>query len=167
MQSLEIISVNLWQILISLCNLLLLFLILKKCLYKPVVNALAKREETLREQYERAENAVQGAQELKLQWEEKMSGAQSEADRILLHAAESAENRRNVILLQTQDEAERIIRNAENEAELEKKKAEDDIRRQIVEVSALLTEKILGREINTDDHHELIGQFISQIGEDV
>ena len=43
MQSLDIISINIWQILISLCNLVLLFLILKKFLYKPVHNVLAQR----------------------------------------------------------------------------------------------------------------------------
>jgi len=44
MQTLEVISVNLWQILISLLNLLILFLLFKKFLFKPVNNMLAKRQ---------------------------------------------------------------------------------------------------------------------------
>ena len=42
MQSLEVISVNIWHILISLCNLLILFLIVKRFLFKPVKKALEK-----------------------------------------------------------------------------------------------------------------------------
>ena len=40
MQSLDVISINLWQMLISLCNLVILYAILKKFLYKPVRKAL-------------------------------------------------------------------------------------------------------------------------------
>lgn len=43
MQSLEVFSLNLWQMLISLCNLIILFLILKKFLYKPVRRALEEQ----------------------------------------------------------------------------------------------------------------------------
>ena len=47
MQTLEIISINIGQILISLCNLVLLFLALKKFLFQPVKKALAQRQEAL------------------------------------------------------------------------------------------------------------------------
>ena len=56
-QPLEVISVNLWQILISLCNLLLLFLIIKRFLYKPVKKVLAQRQAALQEQYDAAASA--------------------------------------------------------------------------------------------------------------
>ena len=51
MQSLEVISVNVWQILISFLNLTILFLIVKKFLFKPVNNMLAKRQSELDEKY--------------------------------------------------------------------------------------------------------------------
>ena len=44
-QSLDIISINLWQILISLANLLIMFLIVKKFLFKPVMNIMNARQE--------------------------------------------------------------------------------------------------------------------------
>ena len=61
MQSLDIISVNLWQILISLANLVILFLILKKFLYGPVTKMLAKRREEIDTQYTEAETANKSA----------------------------------------------------------------------------------------------------------
>ena len=57
-QSLDVISVNLWQILISLANLFLLFLILKRFLFKPVKNVLDKRQSELDESYAAAKEAV-------------------------------------------------------------------------------------------------------------
>ena len=47
MQTLEVISVNVWQIIISLCNLLILFLIIKKFLFQPVQKMLDKRKASL------------------------------------------------------------------------------------------------------------------------
>ena len=49
MQSLDVISINIWHILISLCNLILLFLVVKKFLFKPVKNLLASRQAELAE----------------------------------------------------------------------------------------------------------------------
>ena len=43
MQTLDIISVNIWQIIISLSNLVILFLLVKKFLFKPVKSMIAKR----------------------------------------------------------------------------------------------------------------------------
>ena len=48
MQSLDVISVNLWQILISLCNLVIIFLVVKHFLYQPVRKMLKKRQEKIR-----------------------------------------------------------------------------------------------------------------------
>ena len=45
MQSLEIISVNIWSILVSLANLLIMFLILKRFLFKPVQKMMAARKQ--------------------------------------------------------------------------------------------------------------------------
>ena len=70
MQSLDVISVNIWQILISLANLLILFLMFKKFLFKPVNNMLEKRQSEIDAQYEAAEEAKRSAQEDKLLWDE-------------------------------------------------------------------------------------------------
>ena len=80
MQTLDIISVNLWSILVSLCNLLLLFLILKKFLYKPVKKLIADREEQLNAQLKAAAEAEASAKANQAAWEEKRETAAAEAD---------------------------------------------------------------------------------------
>ena len=57
------------------------------------------------------------------------------------------------------------MRSAENEAELQRIKAADDIKNDIVDLSAVLTEKLLSREINTEDHKAFIDSFIEDIGD--
>ncbi|MBO7310123.1 MAG: F0F1 ATP synthase subunit B [Clostridia bacterium] len=166
MQTLDIISVNIWQILISLVNLILLFLILKKFLFKPVSKMLEKRQSEIDEQYAVAEQKENDAQEAKQKWEEKLSEAKGEADSIMQTATENAKNRGNKIIAEAQEKADGIVRTAQTEAELERRKAMDGIKREIVEVSEALTEKMLEREINTEDHRTLIDSFIEKIGDD-
>lgn len=165
-ESLAVISVNIWQILISLANLLILFLIIKKLLFKPVKRVLAKRQETLDESYRAAEEANAEAQKKRDELDEKLSDAQNRADEILKDATDNAKYRGEKIVEEAQERADTIIRVAQNEAELERKKASDSIKREIVDVSSALTEKMLEREINTEDHRALIDSFIEDIGDD-
>lgn len=69
MQNLDVLTINLWNILISLCNLLIMFLILKHFLYKPVKKMMDQRKAALQEQYDSAEQAVKEADRNRAAWE--------------------------------------------------------------------------------------------------
>lgn len=165
LQNLDVISVNFWQILISLVNLLILFFILKKFLFKPVTAIFEKRKQELELQYTEAEKAAKEAEANRLKWEETLSGAKSEADAILESATTTARLRSDKILAEATERADGIISEAKTEAELTHKKAREGIRREIVAVSGALTEKLLEREINGDDHREMIDRFLDEMGE--
>lgn len=166
MQTLDVISVNIWQILISLANLVLLFFLFKKFLYQPVKKILKQRQDELDSHYMSAEQAEAEAEKNRRQWEETVSGAGTKADEIMQVATDNAKRRSEEIINEARTQAEGILRRAEQDAALEREKAIDSIRREIVEVSGILSEKLLEREINTEDHRNLIDSFIEGIGED-
>lgn len=165
MDSLEVFSINLWQILISLCNLVILFLIVKHFLFKPVKKMLQARQDDVDKVYAAAELARADAEQDRDAWAEQMKGAQSKADGIIADASEKAARRSEAIVAQAQGKAESILTQAHTEAELEKKKAQAEIRQEIADVSAVLTEKMLGKKIDEDGHRELIRSFIDEMGE--
>lgn len=165
MQSLDVISVNFWQIVISLANLVILFLILKKLLFKPIKKVLDERQDILDSKYLEADKAAAQAEESKQIWEEKLLSAETEADAIMKTASDNAKHRGERIVAEARDTAEGIVRQAQTEAELERRKADEGIKREIVDISAALTEKILGREINARDHRAMIDSFIDEIGD--
>lgn len=165
MQSLEVISVNLWDILISLLNLLILFLLFKRFLFKPVNNMLAKRQSEIDARYDAADLAKKAAQEDKLLWDEKISTVKEETEMLIKKAQESAKRQGDTIVTKAKEQADAIIRQAENEAQLEMNKAQDTIKQEIVEVSTALANKLLEREINVSDHRALIDSFIEEIGD--
>ncbi len=165
MQNLEIISVNIWQILISLADLVILFLLLKKFLYKPVHKMLDERQKAIDDRYRDADDAKRIAEEDRDEWEQKMQTAEDTANKILQSATANASRRSDAIIAEAKDKADGIMRSAENEAELERLKAADNIKTDIVDISAALTEKLLSREINADDHQAFIDSFIEDIGD--
>lgn len=163
--NLEVISVNFWNIVISLLNLTIMFLILKKLLFKPVQNIIAKRQSSVDLQYENAANAEKIANENRAKWEETLKGAGNEADSIIKTAQENATRRGDEIVAEAREKAQGIIRQAQSEAEMEKRKAAEEIKKEIADVSTLLSERMLEREINADDHRKLIDSFINEIGD--
>lgn len=164
-QPLGIISINIWQILISLCNLLILFLLLKKFLYKPVKKVLAERQAAVDNQYTAADEARRLAESDRDAYAEKIAGAQAQADAIVRESTESARKRSDQIIADAREKATQMVRQAEQDVVLEHRKAEAGMRQEIVDVSALLTEKLLQREIRTDDHQALIESFLGEFDE--
>ncbi len=164
-QNLDVISVNLWQILISLVNLLLLFLLMKKFLFKPVNAILEKRKAELDAHYTAAEESEKKASDSRKAWEETLSHAKEEADGILLSATDAAKFRAEKILEEARERADGIVAEAEHEAVLTHKKAEETLKKEIVDISSLLTEKLLAREINRGDHTAMIDAFLDELGE--
>ncbi len=165
MQTLDVISVNLWQMLISLINLVLLFLIVRKFLYKPVKKMLRTRQQTIDGEYTAAQQAKTLALEEKEAYSQKLKQARNEADHMIKSAAETASLREKEILDKAKEQADRILRQAEADAVLERKKAEDGMKKEIAEISSLLTEKMLQREVTTEDHKRMIDSFLEDMGD--
>ena len=164
-QTLDVISVNIWQILISLANLLLIFLILKKLLWKPVQKVMDERKAMVDKQFADAADAQAEAEADKAQWAEKLATADDEAAARIAEADETARRHGDRVVADAKEKAEGIIRQAEAEAELERQKATASIREEIADLSAVLAEKMLEREINADDHRAMIASFLDEVGD--
>ena len=163
MQNLSVISVNFWQIVISLVNLLILTWIIKRFLYKPVKKMLDARRAAIDEDYAQARTAREEAEESRLNYEAAMAAAQQTTDQMIADAARTAEYRSNEIVAEAREKASEIRRQAEQDALLERKKAEDEMKHEIANVSAQLTGKLLQREINEEDHRTLIDSFLNEL----
>ncbi len=165
MQNLDVISVNIWLIIISLCNLVILFLIIKRFLYKPVKKVLAERQNQLDKTYSEAEEAKLEAENDRREWSKRVSEAQNEADAIVENAQTQARRMGDKLTDDAKRRADGIISNAEEQAKLERKKAEDSVKKEIADVSVLIAEKMIGRTINESDRRNIIDEAISEIGD--
>ena len=165
MQTMEVISINIWQILISLCNLLILFLILKKFLYEPVRRTLESRRVAIDSQYQDAETAKRDALADKTEYANRLATADAEAKRIRDEAVEEANRRGEKLMNEAKSKADDMVRRAEETIKLDREKAAEDMKSEIADVSSKIAEKLIKREINDKDQHELIDSFINDLGD--
>ena len=89
-QTLDVISVNIWQILISLANLLLIFIILKKLLWKPVQKVMKQRQDMVDKQFADAAEAEAKANPDNEEWDAKLASADEDAKARIADADETA-----------------------------------------------------------------------------
>lgn len=164
MNTLDVISVNIWQIVVSLLNLLILFLLVKKFLFGPVTRMLKKRQDTVDAKYSEADIALKNAQENEKELNKKLNDANITATKIISDATATAGVRSDEIVAEAKKTAENIVDRAKVNAELEMEKAKSSIKEEIVDVSAALTEKLLEREMNGKDHADFIDSFIDTLG---
>lgn len=164
-QSLDIISVNIWQILISLINLLILFLMLKKFLFKPVQKIMAARQAQVDQVYEDADKRLQSATQMKQEYEQRLSNARDEADTLVKNATVTAQKRGDQLMSEAQQQASRLKQKAEEEIEQQKKQMLNEVRQDISELAVDIASKVIEREINKGDYDAFVDEFIRNVGD--
>lgn len=142
-----------------------LFLFLSYMLFKPARELLRKRQERIRTDLDTAKADREEANILKTEYEEKMAGAQKDADAVMSEARKKALANEEQIISQAKDEASNIIRQARNEAELEKQKAADEVKTQIIDVASLMAGKVVAANIDTNIQDSLVEETLKEVGE--
>lgn len=160
---LELISLNIWHIVATIGNLLILTWILKKFLWKPVTNMLEQRKREVDCIYQEAEDAKRVAEQDRLEYRAKLDGADEEAAEIVRAATARADRLSESIIDDAKSKASDTLRRAEAEIELEKKRAMNELKDEISSISMQIAENVVGREMNEDDHRELIDSFIDEM----
>lgn len=165
-QSLDIISVNLWQILISLANLLIMFFILKRFLFKPVKKVVSERQQQVDKLYGDAEESRNAAAEMKREYEERLAAAREEADGLVRSAVQTAQRRSDAIVSDASSQASHIKQKAEEEIAQERRQMLLDVRGEISDIAVSIASKVVGREVNKQDHDSFVDEFIRNVGEE-
>ena len=164
-EQLDVIYLNIWAILISLANLVILFLILKKFLFKPVTRVVSERREKANRLISDAEEAKAAAEADKAAYEARMGQAEEDAAEVVRRAQEVAGRRGEEIIGGAEKRAAAIRKQAEADIAQEKKKALNDLKGEISEISLSIAEQVVGREVKPEDHHALVDGLIADIGD--
>ena len=150
---------------ITAINVFILFLLLSVILFNPVRNMLKKRQDKITSDRETANQSREEALAMKAEYEEKLKAANKEAEQILSDARKTAMHNETKIIDEAKEEAARIIERANKEAELEKQKAADDVKQQIVAVSAMIASKLIAKSIDESESNAIIEQTLNEMGE--
>ncbi len=153
------------QFAIQLVNTCILCFALSKLLYKPVTEFLAARREKIENQIDSAQAKLDEAEALKAEYENKLKNIESEKNYILEKARAQANKNSQQIIADAKQEAQTIHNRAMTDIKREEEKAKDEIRKQIIEVSAAMSGKFVSANISEEEQEKLVDETISGLEE--
>ena len=158
------VGVNFWTMIFAWCNLLVLYFVLRKLLFKPVKNMIDSRQKEIDDMYSDAENSKATAEEMKAEYEQKLEDANEESEQIVKKAVRRAQLREEEILREANVKAERVLERAEEQIELEKKQAINDVKNQVSAMAIDIAAAVIERDIDKSEHEAIIDEFINGMG---
>ena len=161
----ELVTIAPWTFIAQICNLLIQMYLIKRFLFKPVQEILAKRKAMADAQVSDAEKAKNEALELKSSYEKAMANAKAEAGEIVQNATRAASEKSDAMLEEAAKEVARMKTQAEADIAQEKKKAVNELKNEIGGIAMEIASEVVEREINDKDHAALIEKFIRNVGE--
>ena len=150
------------NLLFTIINLLIWYLLIKKFLFKPVNNIIAKREEAIEGRYKEAEQEKLEAGQQKEKYEALQSGIQDEKAQVMKKAQEDARAAYQQIVEEANRKAGQIIEDSQKTAELEHSKM---VSRAEKEIRSLLFEAASEGMQKKDNNSELYDKFLTKAGE--
>ena len=160
---LPFVSLDVWTMIFTWINLVILFLLLKKFLFKPVNKVLDERAAEIENEYTAAEKGHAEADNIRAEYESKIESAKTEADTIIKSAVTAANERSDAIVGEANTEARRIIEKSQKQLEQDKKNAMHEMRGEIASIAHDAAEKILKREIDEQTDNEIISEIIDKL----
>jgi len=157
-------NLNAFKVIQVALNLIILYVVLRKILFKPVTQFMENRAKSIKDSIDNAENAKVEAAELKQKYEDLLKAARIEAIKITEEAYAKAEKEHEKITAEAQKESQRILQHARQEIEREREQMLKDIRSQVAGLALSAASKVMEANMDTESNRKLVNKFIDEAG---
>ncbi|WKY47946.1 F0F1 ATP synthase subunit B [Eubacteriaceae bacterium ES3] len=165
MESVGLVNIDFRIMLATVVNFIIFFLIIKKFFYQKVKDIMAKRQEEISTEINAAAKSNQSAKDLKADYEAKIAEIHNKEREIIREANLEAQKQHQEIIATAKDEAKAIIDKAMLEINVEKERAMNEVKSNIVELSLFATEKVIKQTMDKQQHAKLVESFIEGVGD--
>ena len=155
--------INPVSLLMHLVNIVILYIVFRLLLYKPVAKFMKSRQERFAKEREELDAEKAEADAIRAQGDEILHKARSDAETQVAQIMAQADKDAKSIREEAQKQAGVIIENAKQEAQEEKRRQLEAMHDQVMELSVALASRIPEREIKPEDHQKLMEEFLSEV----
>lgn len=145
-------------------GLVILYFVLKKFLHEPVSKMMNDRKEKIQTNIDDANIMKEEAIALKAQYEDSISNAKEESQKILEASRRRGEELKQNIIDEANNEAELIKDRARRDIEREKSAALQGLQNEALEMGLLIASKLIEKEITIENQEDLMNKFIEEVG---
>lgn len=157
-------SLNGFKFIMALLNLIILYVVLRKVLFQPVMKFMDNRTKTIENSIADAEKQKAEATEMKAAYEEQLKTAKVESKKIIDTAVARAETQQTNILAETQQQAEELLAKTRKEIELEREQMLKDVRNELAGLVFAAASKILEANVDTESNRLIVDKFLDEAG---
>lgn len=146
-------------------SMFVMFTFLSYLLFNPARNMLKKRQDKIKSDIDTAARDKEDAKKLMEEYDRKIKDINKEAEEILSAARQKALKNEARIIEEAKEEAGRIMARANAQVELERKKAADDMKKEIISIASLMAGKVVKASIDMEVQDSLIEDTLKEIGD--
>ena len=153
-------STALGNTIVTLVSFLLLFWLIKRVAWKPLMGMLEERERVINADLDKAAQNREISQQQRSETEVQLREARTNANELLSKAQLEGSALQKTIIKEANEDAQRIRQQAQREVAAERVRTLNNMRSEISGLSIEIAEKIIGRELTLSDHERLVDEFI-------
>ncbi len=139
------------------------FLILRKVAFPRIADALDKRRRAIEESIDHAEQTKREADELLEEYRARLREAREQADDITARAQRAANHHEEQSKIDAKKLRDELMESTRKDIEQETRRALDDIRKEVANLTVLATEKVTRKTLDDDDHRRLIEEALGEV----
>ena len=158
-------NIDLWTILWTGINLVVLYLLMRHFLFKPVTAIMEQRAKAIKDGLSQAEAAKQQAQALQEKNEAQLAQVRDQADRIVAQAKTQGQREYDQIIASAQADAQAIRTDAQSQMEAERRQMLQDAQQQVAALALLAAAKVSGRAMDQEGDREMVEDFLREAGD--
>ena len=155
-------GINLPLLVVFIINFIVLFVLLRLFLYKPVLKMLDERAERTKDAMDLAEETKKEFEQAKDEVQKQIEKGRQEAQAIIAQALQTGEKLREESREEATKQAQAIVDRTRAELESEREKISQDLRREFVDIAVLAAEKVIKETLDKEKHRKLIEETLQQ-----
>ena len=153
------------DIIITTGSVLILYWLIRKFAWTQITGIFEERANKINQDIYDAENARKEAQELAEKRQEQLNSAKDDAAKIIDSAKETGNAQSAKILAETRDEVSRLKEKANQDIAQDKAEALSSVKGDVADLTVLLAEKVMTKNLDKSAQSELIDQYLDQLGD--
>ncbi len=154
-----------WSIIWNIVNILVLFLLLKHFLFKPITEMMESRTAEIENNLKDAEEQKQKAQDLTAQYQQKLEGAKAEAAQIVSDARQQGQKEYDALLKTAAQDARKEQERSRADMEREREEMLRGVQENVTELVLLTASKLSQKELDEESDRKLVDAFLSEAGD--
>ena len=159
------VNTSLGHTIVTMIAFIILLLIVKKFAWGPLTKILAERETKIKTDIATAASEREAGKAANVEAQKTLREARAEATQIILQAKKQALQVQDSMLKDAKDEVIRMKEGAKKDIEQERRRMLNDLRDELTDISIEIAEKVIQREIKSEDYHRIIDDFIEGMDE--